>query len=134
MEQIMERTTRKNKMINTVFHALVSGQSELLAVGAKYFNELMNGYYLEHEEVHFNCDDGSWVDNDGCKYSSIDDFCEEVSYWLSCYYESGHCRHEGEEYKDRKAFIKYLEVFKSSCKEKHTRWIPHNKETEFLFA
>ena len=40
------KTTRKDVMINTTFHALVSGPSELLAIGAKYFNELMNGYYL----------------------------------------------------------------------------------------
>lgn len=125
------KTTRKDVMINAAFHALVSGQSELLAIGAKYFNELMNGYYLEHEAVSFDPDKG-WVDSENYEYHSIDDFCSEVEYWLSCYYESGHCRHE-EEFKDRKAFIKYLEVFKSSCKEKHHKWVPLNPETKFLF-
>ena len=51
-----ERTTRKPTMIKSVFSALVSGQSELLAIGAKYFNELANGYFFEYEEVHFDCD------------------------------------------------------------------------------
>lgn len=127
------KTTRKDIMINTAFHALISGQSELLAIGAKYFNELMNGYGLEFNVVHFDCDkEGAWVDSENHEYHSIDDFCSEMEYWLSCYYESGHCRHE-EEYKDRKAFIKYLEVFKSSCKEKHHKWVPYNSETKFLF-
>ena len=128
-----ERTTRKPTMIKSVMHALISGQSELLAIGAKYFNELANGYGFEYEEVHFDCDKDAWIESDGEKlYSSIDDFCDEFYYWLSCYYESGHCRHE-EEYKDRKVFLKYLEVFKSSCKEKHTKWIPYIEETKFLF-
>ena len=128
-----ERTTRKPTMINSVCHALICGQSELLAIGAKYFNELANGYFFEYEEVHFDADKDTWIESDGeNSYSSIDDFCDEVSYWLSCYYESGHCRHE-EEYKDRKAFLKYLEVFKPHCKEKHTKWIPYIEETKFLF-
>lgn len=127
------KTTRKNIMIDSVFHALVSGQSELLSIGAKYFNELMSGYGLEFNIVHFDCDKDSWISSDGfMEHKSIDDFCSEVEYWLSCYYESGHCRHE-EEFKDRKAFIKYLEVFKSSCKEKHHKWVPLNPETKFLF-
>lgn len=127
-----ERTTRKPTMIKTVHSAMMS-KSDLLAQGAKYFNELANGYYFEYEEVHFDCDKDAWVESDGNKsYSTIDDFCAEISYWLSCYYESGNCRHD-EEFAHRKAFIKYLEVFKPFCKEKHTRWIPHNKETEFLF-
>lgn len=128
-----EKTTRKPTMINSIMHALIIGQSELLAIGAKYFNELANGYFFEYEEVHFDADKDSWVSSDSEKsYSSIDDFCEEISYWLSCYYESGHCRHD-EEYKDRKAFLKYLEVFKPYCKEKHTKWIPYIEETKFLF-
>ena len=128
-----ERTTRKLTMVKSVMHALISGQSELLAIGAKYFNELANGYFFEYEEVHFDCDKDAWIESDGEKsYSSIDDFCDEISYWLSCYYESGHCRHD-EEYKDRKAFLKYLEVFKPHCKEKHNRWIPYKEETKFLF-
>ena len=57
------KTTRKDIMINPAFHALVSGQSELLAVGAKYFNELMNGYGLEFNMVHFDCDK-DWVDSE----------------------------------------------------------------------
>ena len=69
----------------------------------------------------------------GTTTQEIDDFCAEASYWLSCYYESGHCRNEGEEFKDRKAFIKFLDVFKPFCKEKHTKWIPYNEETKFLF-
>lgn len=109
------KTTRKDIMINIAFHVLVSGQSELLTVGAKYFNELMNDYGLEFNMVHFDCDK-DWVDSENHEYHSIDDFCVEVEYWLSYYYESGHCRHE-EEFKDRKAFIKYLEVFKVNCKE-----------------
>ena len=56
----------------------------------------------------------------GTTTQEIDDFCAEASYWLSCYYESGHCRHE-EEYTHRKAFIKFLDVFKPFCKEKHTK-------------
>ena len=128
-----ERTTRKPTMIKSVMNALIGGQSELLAIGAKYFNELANGYGFEYEEVHFDCDKDAWIESDSEKsYSSIDDFCDEISYWLSCYYESGHCRHE-EEYKDRKAFLKYLEVFKPSCKETHTKWIPYIEETKFLF-
>lgn len=126
------KTTRKDIMINSAFHALVSGQSELLAIGAKYFNELMSGYYLDHEIVSFDSDKGSYIDSEGYEYKSIDDFCSEVEYHLSCYYESGHVRHE-EEFKDRKAFIKYLEVFKTDCKEKHHKWVPYNSETKFLF-
>ena len=74
------KTTRKDVMINTAFHALVSGQSELLAIGAKYFNELMNGYYLEHEVVSFDPDKEAWVDSENYEYHSIDDFCAEVEY------------------------------------------------------
>ena len=130
-----ERTTRKPTMVKSVMHALISGQSELLALCAKYWNELANGYYLEHEEVHFDADKDAWVESDVSvePYRTVDDFCKEASYWLSCYYESGHCRNEGEEYKDRKAFLKYLEVFKPFCKEKHTKWIPYIEETKFLF-
>ena len=130
-----ERTTRKPTMVKSVMHALISGQSELLALCAKYWNELANGYYLEHEEVHFDADKDAWVESDTSvePYRTVDDFCKEASYWLSCYYESGHCRNEGEEYKDRKAFLKYLEVFKPFCKEKHTKWIPYIEETKFLF-
>lgn len=128
----MEKTTRYPKMSQSIMTALVSGQSELLAIGAKYFNELANGYGLEHEEVHFDCDLDAWIDTEGNSYKSIDDFCQEVSYWLSCYYEGGHCRHE-EEFYDRKAFLKYMKAFKTFCKEKHTNWIPYKKETAFLF-
>jgi hypothetical protein len=122
-------------MIKSVFHASALCETELLAICAKYWNELANGYYLEHEEVHWNADKDAWVesDNKGNTYSTVDDFCAEASYWLSCYYESGHCRNEGEEFKDRKAFIKFLDVFKPFCKEKHTKWIPYIEETKFLF-
>ncbi len=48
-----ERTTRKPTMIKAVHHAMQSS-SELLAICAKFWNELANGYYLEHEEVHFD--------------------------------------------------------------------------------
>ena len=116
-----ERTTRKPTMIKAVHHAMQSS-SELLALCAKYWNELANGYYLEHEEVHFDADKDAWVESESA----------EASYWLSCYYECGHCRHE-EEFKDRKAFIKFLDVFKPFCKEKHTKWIPYIEETKFLF-
>ena len=114
-----ERTTRKPTMIKSVHHAMQSS-SELLAICAKYWNELANGYYLEYEEVHFDPSKDAWVEseNDENSYSTVDDFCDEASYWLSCYYESGHCRHE-EEYTHRKAFIKFLDVFKPFCKEKN---------------
>lgn len=129
-----ERTTRKPTMIKSVFHASVLGETELLAICAKYWNELANGYYLEHEEVHWDADKDAWVEHErgGESYKTVDDFCAEASYWLSCYYEGGHCRHE-EEFKDRKAFMKFLEVFKPFCKEKHTKWIPYTEETKFLF-
>ena len=128
-----ERTTRKPTMIKTVHHATQSS-SELLAICAKYWNELANGYYLEQEEVHFDPSKDAWVESESAEnsYSTVDDFCEEASYWLSCYYENGHRRHE-EEFEDRKAFIKFLDVFKPFCKEKHTKWIPYNEETKFLF-
>lgn len=128
-----ERTTRKPTMIEAVHHAMQSS-SELLAICAKYWNELANGYYLEHEEVHFDADIDAWVESDTNvkPYKTVDDFCEEASYWLSYYYEDGNCRHD-EKYKDRKAFIKFLDVFKPFCKEKHTEWIPYNEETKFLF-
>lgn len=51
-----ERTTRKPTMIKAVHHATQSS-SELLAICAKYWNELANSYYLGHEEVHFDADD-----------------------------------------------------------------------------
>ena len=127
----MEKTTRKPTMIKNIGYAKCNSE-KLLEFGAKYFNEFANGYYLEHEEVHFDSDMKAWIDTEGNSYKSIDDFCQEVSYWLSCYYEGGHCRHE-EEYNDRRAFLKYMEVFKDYCKEKHTHWIPYNKETAFLF-
>lgn len=128
-----ERTTRKPTMIKATHHVMQSS-SDLLTICAKYWNELANGYYLEHKEVHFDADKDAWVesDNKGNIYSTVDDFCDEASYWLSCYYEDGHYRHE-EEFKDRKVFIKFLEVFEPFCKEKHTRWIPHIEETKFLF-
>lgn len=128
-----ERTTRKPTMIKAVQHAMQSS-SDLLAICAKFWNELANGYYLEYEEVHFDPSKDAWVesDNKGNAYSTVDDFCDEASYWLSCYYEGGHCRHE-EEYAHRKAFIKFLDVFKPFCKEKHTKWIPYIEETKFLF-
>ena len=112
----------------------MQSSSELLALCAKYWNELANGYYLEYKEVHFDPSKDAWVEseNDENSYSTVDDFCDEASYWLSCYYESGHCRHE-EEYAHRKAFIKFLDVFKPFCKEKHTKWIPCIEETKFLF-
>ena len=71
-----ERTTRKPTMIKSVMHAFISGQSELLAIGAKYFNELANGYFFEYEEVHFDADQDVWVENDTSAkpYKSIDDF------------------------------------------------------------
>ena len=128
---IYERTTRKPTMIKAI-NSAKDNSDTLLALCAKYFNEFANEYFFEYE-VHFDADKDAWVESDCEKsYSSIDDFCKEVSYWLSCYYESGNCRHD-EEYKDRKAFLKYLEVFKSSCKEKHTKWIPYIEETKFLF-
>lgn len=129
-----ERTTRKPTMIKAVHHAMQSS-SELLALCAKYWNELANGYYLEHEEVHFDPSKDAWVESESAEnsYSTVDDFCAEASYWLSCYYENGHCRNESEEFKDRKAFIKFLDVFKPFCKEKHTKWIPYIGETKFLF-
>ena len=128
-----ERTTRKPTMIKAVHHAMQSS-SELLAICEKYWNELANGYYLEHKEVHFDPSKDAWVESESAEnsYSTVDDFCEEASYWLSCYYENEHCRHE-EEFKDRKAFIKFLDAFKPFCKEKHTKWIPYNEETKFLF-
>ena len=129
-----ERTTRKPTMIKAI-NAVKDSSSDLLALCAKYWNELALGYYLEHEEVHFDSDKKVWVEHESAEnsYSSVDDFCAEASYWLSCYYESGHCRHE-EEYAHRKAFIKFLDVFKPFCKEKHTKWIPYVEETKFLFA
>ena len=128
-----ERTTRKPTMIKAVHHATQS-LSELLAICAKYWNELANGYYLKYEEVHFDPSKDAWVESESAEnsYSTVDDFCTEASYWLSCYYENGHCRHE-EEFKDRKAFVKFLDVFKPFCKEKHTKYIPYNEETKFLF-
>lgn len=128
-----ERTTRKPTMIKAVHHAIQSS-SELLAICAKYWNELALGYYIEHEEVHFDPSKDVWVESESAEnfYSTVDDFCAEASYWLSCYYESGHCRHE-EEYAHRKSFLKFLEVFKPFCKEKHTKWIPYIEETKFLF-
>ena len=131
--QRYERTTRKPTMIKTI-NSAKDNSAELLAICAKYWNELANGYYLEHEEVHFDADKDAWVESESVEntYSTVDDFCAEASYWLSCYYESGHCRHE-EEFKDRKAFIKFLDVFKPFCKEKHTKWIPYIEETKFLF-
>lgn len=128
----VEKTTRKPTMIKSVNNA-VNSESDLLALGAKYFNELANGYFFECEEVHFDNDKKCWMESDNSYfYETIDDFCSEVSYFLSCYYECGHCRHE-DEYNDRKAFIKYLEVFKPFCKEKHTKYIPYKEETKFLF-
>lgn len=128
-----ERTTRKPTMIKAVNHAMESS-FELLVICAKFWNELANGYYLEHEEVHFDPSKDAWVESESAEnsYSTVDDFCEEASYRLSCYYEGGHCRNE-EEFKDRKAFIKFLDVFKPFCNEKHTKWIPYNEETKFLF-
>lgn len=128
-----ERTTRKPTMIKAVHHAM-QYSSELLAICAKYWNELANGYYLKYEEVHFDPSKDAWVESESAEnsYSTVDDFCAEASYWLSCYYEYGHYRHE-EEFKDRKAFIKFLDVFKPFCKEKHTKWIPYIEETKFLF-
>lgn len=128
-----ERTTRKPTMIKAVHHAMQSS-SELLATCAKFWNELANGYYLKYEEVHFDPSKDAWVESESAEnsYSTVDDFCAEASYWLSCYYEYGHYRHE-EEFKDRKAFIKFLDVFKPFCKEKHTKWIPYIEETKFLF-
>ena len=68
-----ERTTRKPTMIKAVHHAMQSS-SELLALCAKYWNELANGYYLEHEEVHFDADKDAWIesDNKGNTYSTVD--------------------------------------------------------------
>jgi hypothetical protein len=128
-----ERTARKPTMIKAVHHAMQSS-SDLLALCAKYWNELANGYYLEYKEVHFDAGNDAWVESEDAEnsYSTVDDFCDEASYWLSCYYEGGHCRHE-EEYAHRKAFIKFLDVFKPFCKEKHTKWIPYIEETKFLF-
>ena len=121
-------------MVKSVFHANVLGETELLGICAKYWNELALGYYIEHEEVHWDADKDAWVEDDISiePYKTVDDFCKEASYWLSCYYECGHCRHE-EEFKDRNAFLKFLEVFKPFCKEKHTKWIPYIEETKFLF-
>lgn len=128
-----ERTTRKPTMVKAVHHAMQSS-SDLLALCAKYWNELANGYYLEYEEVHWDASKDAWVefDGQGNTYKTVDDFCKEASYWLSLYYESGNCRHE-EEFAHRKAFIKFLDVFKPFCKEKHTKWIPYIEETKFLF-
>lgn len=129
-----KRTTRKPTMVKSVFHASVLGETELLGICAKYWNELALGHYIEHEEVHWDADKDAWVEDDTSiePYKTVDDFCKEASYWLSCYYEGGHCRHE-EEFKDRKAFLKFLKVFKPFCKEKHTKWIPYIEETKFLF-
>lgn len=126
-----ERTTRKPTMLKSIANL---HDDELLAMCAKYWNELANGYYLEYEEVHFDPNKNAWVefDGEGNTYNTVDDFCKEASYWLSCYYECGNCRHE-EEYAHRKAFIKFLDVFKPFCKEKHTKWIPYIEETKFLF-
>ena len=128
-----ERTTRKPTMVKAV-NSAKDNSDDLIALCARYFNELANGYYFEYEEVTYDIERHCWVEseNKDNTYSSVDDFCSEISYWLSCYYEGGNCRHE-EEFKDRKAFLKYLEVFKAHCKEKHNRWIPYIEETKFLF-
>ena len=128
-----ERTTRKPTMIKAVSEVKTLGEKQLLTLCAKYWNELAEGYGIEYEKVHWDSDKGCCVESDGGHiYQTIDDFCNEASYWLSCYYEGGHCRHE-EEYNDRKAFLKFLEVFKPFCKDKHTSWIPYKEETKFLF-
>lgn len=128
-----ERTTRKPKMIKTINHAKSISDDELLKVCADYFNELANGYYFEYEEVHFDENTKTYLESDGSKsYSSVNDFCNEIAYWLSCYYESGNTRYE-DEYNDRKAFLKFLEVFKPYCEKINLDWIPMNKDTEFLF-
>lgn len=96
-------------------------------------------FFFEHEEVHWDEEHQFYVEaeSDENTYESVDDFCGEISYWLSCYYESGHCRHE-DEYADRLSFIKFLKVFVPLCSDKpvnlgFTRWIPRKTETEFLF-
>ena len=109
---------------------------DLLDLCAKYFNEIVNRYYIEFEEVHWNNEKHAYHDYDEPDnlYKTVDDFCSEIAYWLSCYYESGHCRHE-EEYKDRFAFIKFLKVFYPLCSEtkyiKH--WLPCRDEVRFLY-
>lgn len=109
----MSRAKRKTTQIRTMIKTLANAKSdkERFDLAAKYWNELAMGYCIEHEYVIEQ--NGIYVEDEGKdnKYESISDFVGEAAYWLSCYFESGHCRHE-EEFQDRFAFAKFIKVFK----------------------
>ena len=97
----------------------------------KRWNELMWTMGLEHEELPTSPDDDLQFSEAAIerKYYGIEDgvtygyFINELEYWLSCYYEEGHCRCDDrflskEDYKiwvsetgKLKRFIKALEKY-----------------------
>lgn len=125
------KTTRVDVMTKSL---IGKTEEQVFDLCAKYFNELANGYFFEHEVVTKKGKVYRESESDENYYRDVLDFCNEISYWLSCYYEYGNIRHDAE-YNDRKAFIKFLKVFQPYCKEEiSNRWIPHRKETAFLFG
>ena len=97
----------------------------------KRWNDLMWTLGLEHEELPTSADDDLIYSEAARerKYYGIEDgvtygyFKDELEYWLSCYYEEGHCRCDDrflskEDYKvwvsetgKLKRFIKALEKY-----------------------
>lgn len=129
-------TMRKDIMIKKLSE--LKTETERLQFCADRFNDMAITYCFEYEVVNYDEQKNCYVEceDDSRIYESIDDFCGEISYWLSCYYELGHCRHD-ECYHERLAFLRFLEVFKPYCKKDIkslvSSWLPRNKETIFLF-
>ena len=131
----MEKTTRKPQMKKAVAEAKTA--EELMVLAVKYWNELANGYFIEHEELSLQ-EDGSYnCAENNFRVNDISDIYGEALYWLSCYYEPGNVRHD-EEHHDRHSFLKFCEVFRpyvGGVEAVASHWgIPRKPENEFLFA
>lgn len=100
------------------------------------FNYIAFSRYFEHRALHETIDSGVYTnDEEDWTVTKISDLIEELYYWLSCYYESGHCRHE-EEFADRLLLIRGIETLKVYSNPFESHWlsyIPKNKDTQGLF-
>lgn len=124
------RKTTDIRLMRKEVETVKDNSTELLSVAVKYWNELALGYCIEHEEL--KSENGKYInDEKSFTVESIEDVLTECIYWLSCYYENGHCRKE-DEYNDRKAFIKFLTVFLPYSNITRLYDIPSDKDTNSL--
>lgn len=118
------------------FAKTISNAKNILAGCVKVFNSIAFDRYFEHMALNETSNPGVYTNGEGdWVVTKIEDLVVELSYWLSCYYEAGHCRHD-EEFSDRIMLIRGLEAILPYCRAMTKDWfryIPENKDTERIF-